>query len=116
MISTLFRNTLAILLAFSIAGLLACSSSPPEVPIRVSYRHAAIGMGYVAIFDNTSDRFLSLRVSFHNPTINERARVRLDVAPRSRTEWGWLEGWSFASGDIILIEHADYASKKVVVP
>jgi hypothetical protein len=107
------------LLASALVVSAACSgesTSRPELPITLQYREAALGMGYVITFQNTSDRFLSLRVSAHNPTMNQRATMRLDIGPRSQVEWGWLEGWPFTSGDIISIEHADYALMRRTVP
>jgi hypothetical protein len=88
----------------------------PEVPVRVTYRKALVGPSLVAIFDNTSDRSLSLLATFTNPTMHTEHSFRLDIAAHGHKEVGHLEGWAFASGDLIKVTHADYKPLSIKLP
>lgn len=80
----------------------------PEMPISISVRQAIIGAGLVAQITNHSDKFLAVVATFENPTMNQKKSFRLDLSPKSGKEVGHLEGWTFATGDKVLIKHNDY--------
>jgi hypothetical protein len=42
--------------------------------------------------------------------------ITLNIPPFGTKEDGWLEGWSYRSGETIDISHADYEPRHVVVP
>ena len=87
----------------------------PDMPISVSMREALIGDGLVAQFTNNSNRFIAVVATFTNPTTNQHLTARLDISPNSTKEIGHLEGWTFVSGDQILLEHNDYKPSNVTV-
>jgi hypothetical protein len=80
----------------------------PEMPIELTYREAMLGPGLVVIFKNISDRHLSVVANFKNPTLNMSEAFRLDLSPNQIKEVGHAEGWAFASGDLIKVEHNEY--------
>lgn len=88
----------------------------PELPIEVGYREALLGSGLVGEFKNTSNKHLSVRVTMENPTMNSKKTVRLDIAPNELREIGHMEGWAFASGDVITISHDGYKNLKIKMP
>lgn len=90
-------------------------AAKPNMPIRVSTRDALTGSGLVAQFTNSSDRYIAVVATFTNPTTNQSLRARVDISPNDTKEIGHLEGWAFASGDEILLEHSDYRSSLITV-
>ena len=83
-------------------------SSKAPLPVKVSYRDALLGPGYVAQFRNESPRYLAVVVSVKNPTTGQTVNSRLDLPPEQLVEIGHAEGWTFVSGDTITLEHTDY--------
>ena len=96
--------------------LVSCSIQKPLMPIEVTYRKALLGEGLVASFHNSSQKHLAVVVILTNPTLNQTKSLRLDLSPDVTREIGHLEGWAFASGDIIEIKHNDYRTLTVKVP
>ena len=77
----------------------AATSAKPALPVVVSFRSSILGKGLVAVFENTSERYLSVVLSVRNPTLSTAKRFRLELSPKSSTDFGHLEGWQFAPGD-----------------
>ncbi|MGD9689298.1 MAG: hypothetical protein AB7K52_08190 [Phycisphaerales bacterium] len=88
----------------------------PAMPVEVSFRQAELGPGLVARLSNASDRHLSVILKQFNPTLKSHTTARLDLKPRHTSEVGWAEGVTWASGDVLTIEHAEYASKSAKLP
>lgn len=95
--------------------LAALRAAKPDMPIRVSTREALTGAGLVAQFMNNSNRYIAVVATFTNPTTNQSVTTRIDISPNDTKEIGHLEGWAFASGDQILLEHNDYRSSRITV-
>lgn len=88
----------------------------PAMPIEITSR-ASVGAGsLVARYRNTSDRFLVANALLQNRTVGDTRPIRLDLRPGGTQEHGWLEGWKYASGETIMITHADYEPLTVTVP
>ncbi len=90
-------------------------ATKPDLPIAVGFRQAMMGPGLVARFANKSDRHLSIVARFNNPTTGDSKAFRLDLAPNVMSDFGHMEGWTFASGDTITLEHNDYSPISVNV-
>ena len=88
----------------------------PEMPVDVTYRSSLLNSGLVAIFNNKSNRQLSLLVTVSNPTLGNESTFQLDLAPQAVREVGHMEGWAFASGDLIKIVHNDYKPQLTEMP
>lgn len=98
------------------SNLVAILSKKPYVPVRVSFRRSLLGRGLVGIFENTSNKYLSVVIELTNPTLNRTRRISLNLNPGIQQEIGHVEGWTFASGDVISLYHNDYDTTKKVVP
>lgn len=98
------------------SNLVAILSKKPHVPVRVSFRRSLLGRGLVGIFENTSDKYLSVIIELTNPTLKRTKRITLNLNPGVKQEIGHGEGWPFASGDVISLYHNDYDTNKKVVP
>lgn len=83
----------------------------PEMPVELSYRSALMGPGLVITLKNISSRHLSVVATFLNPTLIKEENYRIDIAPSSVKEIGHVEGWAFASGDVIKLIHNEYKTK-----
>lgn len=100
-------------------GLCGCGADGPRqflkptVPVVVSFRGSAWGVGKVAIFSNQSPNRLTISVKFENNKLNQQKTGNIDLDPNGRTEIGWLEGWKFESGETIEISHPDFSSQTV---
>lgn len=88
----------------------------PLPPIDITYRTAMLSDGVVAKFANSSDRHLSFKATFLNPTFNASGIFKIDIPPNHWTTFGHMEGWSFSSGDEITLEHNEFQTIKTNVP
>ncbi len=88
----------------------------PQLPISVGYRSALMGSGLVGQFKNNSSRYLTVIMSAYNPSLNQSKNFRLDIAPNETKEIGHMEGWVFASGDIVTISHDEYKTAEFKIP
>lgn len=87
----------------------------PVMPIRAAVRRAVLGDGLVLSIHNQSNRNLAFLVSCTNPTLKTTKTFRMDIAAGLAKELGHLEGWRFASGDIVVVSHNDYESAEIKV-
>src|SRR3569832_2223523 len=94
----------------------AAVAAKPALPVVIGFRSSILGKGLVAEIENTSDRYLTVILAVRNPTLSTARRFKLDLEPRSRTEFGHLEGWQFASGDEVGIFNDEFGALKVTVP
>lgn len=94
----------------------ATISAKPAMPVVVNFRESMLGQGLVAVIRNQSDRHLTVMLSLRNSTLSSVKRFRLDLGPRSSTDFGHLEGWQFASGDEFSLYNDDFAVLKLTVP
>ena len=86
-------------LAYKETDYQAAISAKPALPVVVNFRASMLGKGLVAVIENTSDRYLTVMLSVRNPTLSTARRYKLNLDPKSSTDFGHLEGWQFASGD-----------------
>jgi hypothetical protein len=90
--------------------------SLPILPVAVSFRASMVGEGLVAMFHNTSGRYLAIRVVFDNRTLNAHNVRSLSMNPGEVVEVGWSEGWTFRSSETITASHQDYQTVSWLVP
>jgi len=88
----------------------------PALPLVVGFRSSMLGKGLVAQIENTSDRYLTVILAVRNPTLSTAHRFSLNLEPRSRIEFGHLEGWQFESGDEVELFNDDFGALKFTVP
>jgi len=103
-------------LAFKETDYQAAVTAKPGLPVAVNFRSSMLGKGLVAVIENTSDRYLTVVLSVRNPTLSTTKRFKLDLEPQSRTDFGHLEGWQFASGDELSLFSDDFGALKLSVP
>lgn len=94
----------------------AAAAAKPALPLFVSFRSSILGKGLVAVIENTSDRYLTVVLSVRNPTLSIAKRFKLDLEPRSSTDFGHLEGWQFASGDEVALFNDEFGPLRLTVP
>lgn len=94
----------------------AREAARPALPVVVGFRSSMLGQGLVAMIENTSDRYLTVVLAVHNPTLSTVKRFTLELAPRSSTDFGHLEGWQFASGDEVALFSDAFGALKITVP
>lgn len=92
------------------------SGLKPPMPVVISFRSSLLGKGIVAVLENTSERYLTVVINVRNPTLANLRRFTLELAPKSREDFGHLEGWRFASGDELVLFHNDFNALRLVVP
>jgi hypothetical protein len=88
----------------------------PNLPIEVSFRSSIGGGSLVAQYKNTSSSHLTVLVALRNPTVGHEMTVTLSLGPNRVAEHGWVQGWSYMSGETISVTHADYEAMEVRVP
>lgn len=103
-------------LAYRDSEFQSMASARPALPVVVSFRSSMLGKGLVAVFDNTSDRYLTVTLAVRNPARTTAQRFTVELGPRAKTEFGHLEGWQFASGDEVALFHDAYTELRLPVP
>jgi hypothetical protein len=94
----------------------AAVAAKTVLPVVVHFRSSMLGMGLVAVIDNTSDRYLTVVLTARNPTLSTVKRFKLDLEPRSSTDFGHFEGWEFSPGDELELFNEEYGVLKLTVP
>ncbi|KVW97843.1 hypothetical protein [Thiobacillus denitrificans] len=94
----------------------ALETAKPALPVVIGFRSSMLGQGLVAMIENTSDRYLTVVLAVRNPTLSTANRFQLELDPRSRTDFGHLEGWQFASGDEVGLFSDAFGALKITVP
>jgi hypothetical protein len=91
-------------------------SAKPALPVEVGFRKSFWGRGLIAKLKNQSTRSLVLVLAIRNPTLSRFKRFELKLGPQDKEEFGYTDGWEFASGDELSIYHNDYKDLKITVP
>jgi len=94
----------------------AAISAKPALPVVVSFRASILGKGLVAVFENTSDRYLTVVLSVRSPTLSTSRRFKIELNPKSSTDFGHLEGWQFASGDELGLFNDEFGALRLTAP
>src|SRR5574340_1510577 len=79
-------------LAYKESDYQAVAATKPALPVVVGFRSSMLGRGLVAVIENTSDRYLSVLLTARNPTLSTAKRFKLELGPKSSTNFGHLEG------------------------
>lgn len=103
-------------LAYKETDFEAMATAKPALPVVVEFRSSLLGMGMVAVIENTSDRYLTVVLAVRNPTLSTVKRFTLQLGPRSRTDFGHIEGWQFSSGDEIGLYNDEFGTLRLTVP
>jgi hypothetical protein len=103
-------------LAYKETDYQAAASAKPALPVVINFRSSMLGKGLVAVIENTSDRYLTVVLSVRNPTLSIAKRFKLDLEPRSSTDFGHLEGWQFAAGDEVGLYNDEFGALRLTVP
>jgi hypothetical protein len=103
-------------LAYKESDYQAATSAKPALPVVVNFRSSMLGKGLVAVIENTSDRYLTVVLSVRNPTLSTAKRFKLELQPKSSTDFGHLEGWQFASGDEVGLFNDEFGALRITVP
>ncbi|MDP1644036.1 MAG: hypothetical protein Q8K35_09855 [Thiobacillus sp.] len=103
-------------LAYKETDFQAAAAAKPALPVVVGFRSSMLGKGLVAVIENTSDRYLTVVLAVRNPTLSTARRFKLDLEPRSSTDFGHLEGWQFASGDEVGLFNDEFGALRITVP
>jgi hypothetical protein len=88
----------------------------PPLPIATTFRPAIDGNSEVAQFHNTGDKYLVIQATFENAGLDRRRGIVLNIGPYQTLEFGWLEGWSFMSGERIVLASDGYRAQSIRVP
>lgn len=80
----------------------------PALPIAVTYRPAIDGNSLVAQFHNTSAKYLAVQAVFENSGLHQKQSADLNIGPYNTVEVGWMQGWSFMSGETIALVNESY--------
>jgi hypothetical protein len=103
-------------LAYKEADVQTAVSAKPALPVVVGFRSSMLGRGLVAVIENTSDRYLTVLLAVRNPTLSTSKRFRLELGPKSSTDFGHIEGWQFASGDEVGLFNDEFGALRITVP
>lgn len=91
-------------------------SNKPPMPANITFRKSYLGIGLVAVIENTSKQHLTLLLTARNPTLSTARRFQIEVKPENDTSFGHDDGWKFASGDEVGLYHNNYRAIRITVP
>ena len=91
-------------------------SGKPGLPVKVRFRKSYLGIGLVAVIENTSSRYLTLVMTTRNPTTSTAKRFQIEIKPNDDIAFGHDDGWKFTSGDELNLYNDNYHAFKVRVP
>jgi hypothetical protein len=80
----------------------------PDLPINLSFRKALLNPGLVAVLRNTSSRELEITLDVESAVTGRRIRRAVVINPNGVWEFGAQEGWPFAPGQRITLNHPAY--------
>ena len=103
-------------LAYKETDYQAAASAKPALPVVVNFRSSILGKGLVAVIENTSDRYLTLVLAARNPSQSKARRFKIELEPKSSTDFGHLEGWQFASDDEMELSNPEFGTLRLSVP
>jgi hypothetical protein len=103
-------------LAYKETDYRAATSAKPALPVVISFRSSILGKGLVAVIENTSDRYLTVVLSVRNPTLSTAKRFKLELEPKSSTDFGHLEGWQFSPGDELGLFSDEFTALRLTAP
>jgi hypothetical protein len=103
-------------LAYKETDYQATATTLPPIPVVINFRSSILGKGLVAVIENTSDRYLTVVLSVRNPSLSTAKRFKLELEPKSSTDFGHLEGWQFAAGDELSLYSDGFGALKITVP
>ena len=91
-------------------------SGKPALPVKVSFRKSYLGIGLVAVIENTSNRYLTVVLTARNPTLSTAKRFQVEIKPGDDIAFGHDDGWKFTSGDELNLFNDNYKAFKTRVP
>lgn len=94
----------------------ATATALPPMPVVINFRSSILGKGLVAVLQNTSDRYLAVVLSVRSPSLSTAKRFKLELEPKSSTDFGHLEGWRFAAGDELGLYNDGFDALRITVP
>jgi hypothetical protein len=86
------------------------------LPVSVSFRRSLVGQGIVAQFRNLAKGSLTLTARFTNPATAESRLFTFTISEGGLKEFGYVEGWVFASGHRIELSGPGYQGLTTTVP
>jgi hypothetical protein len=91
-------------------------SGKPALPVRIGFRKSYLGIGLVAVIENTSSRYLTMVMTTRNPTLSTVKRFQIEIKPGDDLAFGHDDGWKFTSGDELALYNDNYKALKITVP
>jgi hypothetical protein len=88
----------------------------PLVPVRVAFRAAFMGQGFVATIRNATDGPLNVIAELREPGSDATRSVSLALDPNGTTEVGYAQGWTITSGQSINVAASGYRSVTAFAP
>lgn len=100
-----------------IAQLQPLAQKARQMPVSITFRQALMGGGYVVQFHNKSGKNLPLKITVKNPTFNKTKTFDAvaNAGPKP-LEIGHMEGWTFASGDVIEVVSEGFDPIEAKIP
>ena len=90
------------------------SESRPDLPVRLTFRRALTAQGEVAMMQNLSSRTLELLIDVQSST-GLHFRRPVTINPGQVGQVGPLEGWAFATGQVVTLSNPQFRSLTVTV-
>jgi hypothetical protein len=91
-------------------------ANKPLVPVRVAFRAAFMGQGFVATIRNATDGPLNVIAELREPGSEATRSVSLALDPNGTTEVGYAQGWTITSGQSVNVAASGYRSVTAFAP
>jgi hypothetical protein len=85
-----------------------------NLPVDINFRSSWLGNGKVLVLTNHSDKHLTVSLKVKNKIKN--GEFSINLAPKTKKDWGHLEGWAFNKDDELSINVIGYKQVSKLVP
>lgn len=86
----------------------------PAMPVKVSFRQALLGPGYVAVFNTTIKQDFPILVTVKSKALGISQNFKLRLSYVATRELGHSEGATIEAGDEVIVENNNYSPLVVV--
>ncbi|MBI4825154.1 MAG: hypothetical protein HY807_01845 [Nitrospirae bacterium] len=86
----------------------------PAMPVKVTFRQALLGPGFVAVFNTTIKQDFPVLVTVKSKALGISQKFKLRLSYVATSELGHSEGVTIEAGDEVIVENNNYEPLVVV--
>jgi hypothetical protein len=88
----------------------------PAMPVKIGFRKALMGAGYVAVLNTTIKQDFPVVVIFKSKSLGTTNKFQVNLSQSTPSEIGHLQGATIFPGDEIFVENTQFESISATCP